>query len=1158
MPAFIFLLSTGAAELSAAPKARTRSASPLADSLREVRKTPALAAREAFRNFSKKQGKGWKVRYNPRTALPEALTGGRTTRYPGTPEQAAASFFEDNKELLKVETSALRLTMKKEFMGITHLQYQQYKDGLPIEFSYARVHISGDGAVSGYQGKFEPEITMNTTPGISGEAAAMIAVSDLGRQIRVSKAELVIYPDEAGGTLKLAWKIRGRGRGLWVYYINAMDGSVLLKYDDLRYACTGIWPTYGTSSAKVYAVSPLPGYAVNNMSITEDLWAPLALVPLRDQYFWAGSYSSMTVTNSAGDYCTNQAGKVFSSLKGPYFSVTNFRGPSAHYDNGNGEWRTYATPAQTPHPYSDSQTYSYPVTVIPTLGAGESFAKAMPRFSAFKAGSLDVYGSVDDDDQVYVKNGADTVGAYIGTRTAPFYGAAVENPDFTVSLVSDSAGTADGFSVDISSYLVLKANTVSVNPGSVVWSTSTAGVYLDRSLDAASGGKANGLAEINAFYHLNAIHRYFDGVNINPNDGNNPAADLSGKVPVMVHAHGQPDTLTGCGTACLGMLNAYYDLEKDYIVIGDGQMDYNNKYRSFALDGTIVRHEYIHLVTNKIYPIINFGEFGAISEAISDYFALASFWKEGYNGNVYTNQAALGTFVGAGEGSARDISASNAPTGTRIMPDDWYGEVHEDSLILSQALYQLRSSTPTGTYGLGTFTSGFYSGQARADILIYAALFYFPDNFSNFYEAMIDACTQFDTIWSGQCDASVRNKIAVAFALHGIGTSAPGDAYETSAATPLCTSNNGPECAADISSLSSLSATVSPLGDVDYYSLPLPAGNFSVRLNLPATASDGIYHAYSIFLFDADRNYIDDASPAVYGTGSNACNPSGPCYTLAPSVTLNYTVPYGGNRYYIVVSAAPNEYYGNSEANSSTPYTLSISRTHTGSANANLYSAVFDNDEIIFDVPFPDFAMAGSPSSATLTGAELVFEYAQLRDHNYEPISLTKTNNSGSYLQKVPGAFNTNNTDSLGRKLISGRVRLQPGFGTRYPGVGTVYLEVFGRNHLGQILSLGVSNALNLSADKSGVTAYNNIITPGGGAALIKYEVQSAGSLSIKVYTQAGALVKTVYDGPVPAGKGTVDWNGTNSNGGKAASGIYFVKTKGPGLDKIVKIAIVR
>ena len=75
---------------------------------------------------------------------------------------------------------------------------------------------------------------------------------------------------------------------------------------------------------------------------------------------------------------------------------------------------------------------------------------------------------------------------------------------------------------------------------------------------------------------------------------------------------------------------------------------------------------------------------------------------------------------------------------------------------------------------------------------------------------------------------------------------------------------------------------------------------------------------------------------------------------------------------------------------------------------------------------------------------------------------------------------------------------------------------------------------------------------------IIRYDVQSAGQLSIKIYTQAGTLVKTVYDGLVTEGKGTVDWDGTNVNGSKVASGIYFLMVKGPGIDKVDKIAVVR
>lgn len=1166
-------LLLAAGTLQAGPT-RAQKLSPLSDSLRKVSKVPSSAARAAFRKFSAAHGGGWQVRYNPRTALPEALTGGRTSRYAGDPEQAALAFFTENRDLLKADPQALRLVLKKEFMGVTHLQYQQYKDGLPVEFSYARVHVSAAGEISGYQGRFEPDLSVNTVPSVSAPAAAAAASADLGLRLASPKTELVLYPDEASGGLKLAWKVRGRAGGLWVYYVDASDGKVLFKYDDLRRAaCPALTPTFGNSAATVYAISPLPGYNTNSLALLESDWQPTATKALRDQYVWVGDYTVNTVTDKDGDYCSSTDGKVFSSIKGPYFSVTNFRGASAHWDNAGGEWRPQSVSVQSPHPYADSQSYPYPVTVSPALAAGEKFAKVMPYFSSFDVGELDVFGSLNDNDEVSVANPAvanGSAGVYIGQRTSAFYGAAIENPSYNVTLKTDAAGTRNGFAISSSRYLVLKNDPIHAdNPsGSVIWSTSNPNVsfmYMAvPSPDAKQLGDANALSEVNAFYHLNAARHYFDNLNLDPMhpDAVIKPADLSKRVPVMVHAHGEADKVGGACSfgdpTCNGMLNAFYDLENDNIMIGDGQIDFNGKYRSFALDGTIVRHEYIHLVVNRIYPIINFGEFGAISEALADYFAMSSFWNEGY-----TSQTVLGNYVGSGEGAARDISGSGSPTTQKSMPGDWRGEVHDDSLMISQPLYSLRLGSrhldpnPLAPVGLVGFPN-----RSVADVLTFAALFYFPDNFLNFRDAMKAACTD---LRSNGCTSSMEASIDSAFGDHGIVNATSNDPYETGSNSKLCENNDGPECASEIGDAVRISsATIYPLGDVDYYSLPLSAGDFTAKLNFPPGTAADTYNAYALYLFDSDRNIVRDASgvevvavPGIYNDPNGVCPDIGDCLTLSPSVTLSYNIPLAG-RYYLVVAAAPTSSYSNSSANSQLPYSVDLSRTPIGSAQASILTAAYDSDAITFNVPYNKFAMSVSPSSSSaLSGAEQVFEYAQLRDHNYVPIAGTLTNLPGTYMKLVNGTLNTATFDILGRPILSGQVRLQPGFGARYPGVGTVYVEVFGRNHMGQVISMGVSNALNLSANRSAATAYNNIIK-GGSSALVKYELLAAGTLTVKIYTQSGSLVKTLFDGAVPAGKGTLEWDGGNSTGGQAASGIYFVKTKGPGLDKIIKIAVVR
>jgi len=497
------------------------------------------------------------------------------------------------------------------------------------------------------------------------------------------------------------------------------------------------------------------------------------------------------------------------------------------------------------------------------------------------------------------------------------------------------------------------------------------------------------------------------------------------------------------------------------------------------------------------------------------------------------------------------------------MPDSWQGELYEDSKILTQTLYTLRDGALNANhYNLGKLTSGPFNNLPMADVLVWSALFYFPDSFANFHEAMMDACRQLRT--SG-CSADLELHIDQAFSEQGI-AGAAGDGFEVSTHTALCTNNNGPECATDISTMTALLATIYPAGDADFYSLPIGAGNFQASLTLPL-ASGNEYKAYGLYLFDSNRNYLVEAVPAI-----NNWDPVGLCvegdYTNSPidcttydaGVTLTYNVTAAG-RYYLMVAGGPNKWNGNSGVHSPSTYTLTVSYAPRGGATAYTVGTTPDNDTIGFTVPynlFPSYSAPVSSALAVMGGHEQHFAYAQLRDHNGIKLDLARTNLTpaqGSYLQLVNSVEYI--TDFWQHPIMRGNVQLQPGFAARYPGVGTVELEIFGRNHMGNIISLGISGAFNLSTAKTEVKAYNNVMRAPGAKAKVRYDLQSAGNLTIKVYTQTGALVKTIYDGPA-SGKGTVEWDGTNLRGEKVASGIYFLKASGPGLNKTEKIAIVR
>ncbi|MBU2530945.1 MAG: PepSY domain-containing protein, partial [Elusimicrobia bacterium] len=706
--------------------------SPLSDSLRKSRKKPNLDQHNAFNKFNKKHLNSWKVRYSPRTALPEAIVGGKTLRYSGNSASIAEQFINENSDMLQIDFSKLKFLYSKKFMGIDHLVYEEIYNGIPVEFSYVKLHIKDNGEIIGYQAKYEPLINTSPIPKITTMFARGIISADYGSRPRGS-AKLVYYPDESDGTIKLVWKIKARGSknnpGSWIYYIDADNGDILFKYDDLRYICpVASDTTIGTVKAMVYEISPLP-------SGTGYVFLDPVSKNITNQYVWVQDYSSRTVVNSSGEYCFDKAGKVFATLKGPHFSVVNFRGASAYFENGGGTWIPRSeSAAASDHPYDSDRTYTYSSTIgaIPT-----GFAFAMPRFTSFSVGEIDEYGDIIDGDMLHVKNAeGQEIAAYVGQRNNFFYGPLIESPTYSFVLKTDESGTYNGFIVDVSSCLVLSDTPTVANnaTGSIIWSTATIPNPVNSKMASD---------QANAFYHLNKVHDYFDHINKDPNNANAPAADIDQQLPVMVHANGQPDNIP-----LRGMLNAYYDLENNNIFFGDGPLDReeNGTYRSFALDGTIVRHEYIHYVVGRIFPIINFGEFGAISEAMADYFAISSFKKEGIS------ITKLGNFIGA---ATRDI------VGTNRMPDNWVGEVHDDSLILSQALWDLRKDG--GVNNLGTTSNPSFPGAHNADLFTFASLFYFPDNFANFYDAMIMVCQQLE---GANCDSTMQNKITSAFADH--------------------------------------------------------------------------------------------------------------------------------------------------------------------------------------------------------------------------------------------------------------------------------------------------------------------------------------------------------------------------------------------------------
>ncbi len=92
----------------------------------------------------------------------------------------------------------------------------------------------------------------------------------------------------------------------------------------------------------------------------------------------------------------------------------------------------------------------------------------------------------------------------------------------------------------------------------------------------------------------------------------------------------------------------------------------------------------------------------------------------------------------------------------------------------------------------------------------------------------------------------------------------------------------------------------------------------------------------------------------------------------------------------------------------------------------------------------------------------------------------------------------------------------------------------------------------------NGVFAVSNYPNPFNPQTTIKLNLPKAGHVSLKVFNVRGELVKTLVNGNLEAGEQSIVWDGSNDQGAKVASGVYFYETRANGEVKVNKMALVK
>ncbi len=85
-----------------------------------------------------------------------------------------------------------------------------------------------------------------------------------------------------------------------------------------------------------------------------------------------------------------------------------------------------------------------------------------------------------------------------------------------------------------------------------------------------------------------------------------------------------------------------------------------------------------------------------------------------------------------------------------------------------------------------------------------------------------------------------------------------------------------------------------------------------------------------------------------------------------------------------------------------------------------------------------------------------------------------------------------------------------------------------------------------------------NAPNPFNPATTIKFDLAAGGAAALRVYDVRGRLVRTLVDGPMPAGAHQISWDGRNNAGSAVASGVYLLEMVAGGKRDDLKLVLAR
>ncbi len=283
---------------------------------------------EVTSELSARYGGNWKVHsWNSQARTPHFVYGS-SVQISGPIidsadlEQAARQVILENAAVLGADLNNLRLTDTPNALGKWVAHYQQTYHGLDVWQATVKIAMTEDGRLMLMGSDYYGDIQVDPMPTFSESVAGDIAMNDLPFDPATDSVEdgatLMILPypiSETEVEHHLVWRVRVRTvdpLGEWVTHVDAHNGQILWRYNDMHFAYGGTTDT----DVQIY------GYCdgITNMTLPY----------LRIQVSGVGNATS----DENGDWTIDGTGgnrTVTADLYGPYVDLNNQGGAEAAF-----------------------------------------------------------------------------------------------------------------------------------------------------------------------------------------------------------------------------------------------------------------------------------------------------------------------------------------------------------------------------------------------------------------------------------------------------------------------------------------------------------------------------------------------------------------------------------------------------------------------------------------------------------------------------------------------------------------------------------------------------------------------------------------------------------------------------------------------------------